>query len=183
MDDLQAVISRTDVEWNQQVHMQPYTRALLHTLSTDMHQNFEEFELHPPQTPQFILDSSATHWGGYYSPGAGRPYLICKGEHKSSCAVAANVKEMEAVVRGLTKIIDIHPEGEPLRILSDNIHVVQSFRETVPKVNWKAPFTRRWERVRKIMEETGWKLNFVHIKGAANVADSLTRPDMTREEV
>eukprot|EP00919_Chromeraceae_sp_WS-2016_P022355 GHVR01053105.1.p2 GENE.GHVR01053105.1~~GHVR01053105.1.p2 ORF type:complete len:145 (-),score=23.50 GHVR01053105.1:378-812(-) len=128
-----------------------------------------------------VVDASATHWGGFFFPGGGRPILTLRGSHGSNTPQAANVRELEAVLRGLQHIKQMVDPGTAIQVLSDSIHVVHSLREATPSKKWKAAYTR-WLKIRELEKKFDLRNNYLFCPGEANSADGVRRPDLTAEE-
>eukprot|EP00919_Chromeraceae_sp_WS-2016_P063010 GHVR01149136.1.p1 GENE.GHVR01149136.1~~GHVR01149136.1.p1 ORF type:complete len:152 (-),score=6.65 GHVR01149136.1:56-511(-) len=91
-----------------------------------------------------------------------------------------NVKELEAVLRGLQHIKDMLEPGTAFQVMSDSIHVVHSLREVSEKKNWKAAYVSRWKEIRELEKQYDLRINYLFCPGEANSADGLSRPELAQ---
>eukprot|EP00919_Chromeraceae_sp_WS-2016_P012526 GHVR01029300.1.p1 GENE.GHVR01029300.1~~GHVR01029300.1.p1 ORF type:complete len:149 (-),score=6.92 GHVR01029300.1:1421-1867(-) len=74
-----TLLVRVQQPWNTAMPILPELRKKMRDVILSLVQTFDEFVATPPKIAQFIVDSSGTHWGGYFSPGGGRKFMSFKG--------------------------------------------------------------------------------------------------------
>eukprot|EP00919_Chromeraceae_sp_WS-2016_P005569 GHVR01013044.1.p1 GENE.GHVR01013044.1~~GHVR01013044.1.p1 ORF type:complete len:291 (+),score=7.32 GHVR01013044.1:413-1285(+) len=182
IESLQTHLNNRE-SWSTPIPINKESRKLIHRLLVVL-ANYAQFQASLPTStiPMLVVDASATHWGGFFFPGGGRPILTLRGTHGSNTPQAANVRELEAVLRGLQHIKQMVPTGTALQVLSDYIHVVHSLRESVPSKKWKSAYTSRGHKIRAVEKEFDLRIKYLFCPGEANSADGLSRPDLTAAE-
>eukprot|EP00919_Chromeraceae_sp_WS-2016_P045159 GHVR01107628.1.p1 GENE.GHVR01107628.1~~GHVR01107628.1.p1 ORF type:complete len:594 (+),score=23.02 GHVR01107628.1:1730-3511(+) len=182
IDSLQHHLNNRD-SWNTSIPIRKDTRVLIHHLLVKL-ANYTQFKASLPTSQNILLvvDSSSTHWGGFFFPGGGKPMLQLRGAHGKNVPAAANVKELEAVLRGLQHIKDMVEPGTAFQVMSDSIHVVHSLREVTERKTWKAAYVTRWKEIRELEKLHDLRINYLFCPGEANSADGLSRPELAQQD-
>eukprot|EP00919_Chromeraceae_sp_WS-2016_P002668 GHVR01006593.1.p1 GENE.GHVR01006593.1~~GHVR01006593.1.p1 ORF type:complete len:701 (+),score=68.21 GHVR01006593.1:142-2244(+) len=182
IDSLQHHLNNRD-SWSTSIPIRKDTRLLIHHLLVKL-ANYTQFKASLPTSKNVLLvvDSSSTHWGGFFFPGGGKPILQLRGAHGKNVPAAANVKELEAVLRGLQHIKDMIEPGTAFQVMYDRIHVVHSLREVTEKKSWKAAYVTRWKEIRELERAYDLRINYLFCPGEANSADGLSRPELAQQD-